>query len=184
MGIMLDRIVNDRRLRLLDHVHDFGSSRSKIMNVIDSNISARDTGGKPLHTFPRPALAAAIALLIASGGLGGCANLGDGPVSGAFVDPAQYDLYDCKQLDAQRKSLAARTIELQKLIDKAHTGVAGSVVAEVAYRNEYTTVRASAKLAEQVWRRDKCDEAPPAASAPASRAGGAPPPRRSGSAVY
>ena len=130
------------------------------MNVIDSNILERDAGGKPLHTFPHPALAAAIALLIAGGGLGGCANLGDGPVSGAFVDPAAYDLYDCQQLDAQRKSLAARTAELQRLIEKAHTGVAGSVVAEVAYRNEYTTVRASAKLAEEVWRRDKCDEAP------------------------
>jgi len=26
------------------------------MNVIDSNILERDAGGKPLHTFPRPAL--------------------------------------------------------------------------------------------------------------------------------
>jgi hypothetical protein len=184
MGIMSNRTVNDRRLRLLDH-DDFGSSRPKIMNVIDSNILERDAGGKPLRTFPHPALAAAIALLIAGGGLGGCANLGDGPVSGAFVDPAAYDLYDCKQLDAQRKSLATRTAELQRLIDKAHTGVAGSVVAEVAYRNEYITTRASAKLAEQEWRRDKCDEAPAAAPAASnSRSGATPPPRRSGSAVY
>jgi hypothetical protein len=40
----------------LDH-DDFGSNRSKIMNVIDSNILERDAGGKPLHTFPHPALA-------------------------------------------------------------------------------------------------------------------------------
>jgi hypothetical protein len=26
------------------------------MNVIDSNILERDAGGKPLHTFPHPAL--------------------------------------------------------------------------------------------------------------------------------
>jgi hypothetical protein len=39
----------------LDH-DDFGSNRSKIMNVIDSNILERDAGGKPLHTFPHPAL--------------------------------------------------------------------------------------------------------------------------------
>ena len=128
---------------------------------------------------------AAIALLIAGGGLVGCANLGDGAVSGAFVDPAAYDLYDCPQLDAQRKSLAARTAELQRLIDKAHTGAAGSVVAEVAYRNDYTTVRASTKLAEAVWQRNKCIETPDAApAAPAGRASVAPPPRRSGSAVY
>jgi hypothetical protein len=41
--------------RHLDH-DDFGSNRSKIMNVIDSNILERDAGGKPLHTFPHPAL--------------------------------------------------------------------------------------------------------------------------------
>jgi hypothetical protein len=39
----------------LDH-DDFGSIQSKIMNVIDSNIVERDAGGKPLHTFPHPAL--------------------------------------------------------------------------------------------------------------------------------
>jgi hypothetical protein len=40
----------------LDH-DDFGSNRCKIMNVIDSNILLeRDAGGKPLHTFPHPAL--------------------------------------------------------------------------------------------------------------------------------
>ncbi|WP_347263497.1 hypothetical protein [Nitrobacter sp.] len=39
----------------LDH-DDFGSDRSKIMNVIDFNILERDAGGKPLHTFPHPAL--------------------------------------------------------------------------------------------------------------------------------
>jgi hypothetical protein len=129
--------------------------------------------------------AVASALLITAGGLSGCANLGDGAVSGAFVDPAKYDLYDCAQLDAQRKSLAARTAELQRLIDKAHTGVAGAAVAEVAYRNDYITVRASAKLAEEVWHRNKCDEESVAVpAAPASNTRVAPSPRRSGSAVY
>ena len=133
----------------------------------------------------RPRLCAvAIALLIAGGGLGGCANLGDGALSGAFVDPATYALYDCAQLDAQRKSLATRTAELQRLIDKAHTGVAGSVVAEVAYRDDYITVRASAKLVEQEWRRNRCDRASAAHQAPASDLRAAPPSRRSGNAVY
>jgi hypothetical protein len=40
---------------VLDH-DDFGSSRSKITNVIDSNILERDASGKPHHTFPHPAL--------------------------------------------------------------------------------------------------------------------------------
>ena len=40
-----------------DH-DDFGSKRSKIMSMIDSNILERDARGKPLHTFPHPALVA------------------------------------------------------------------------------------------------------------------------------
>jgi hypothetical protein len=131
--------------------------------------------------------AAAIALMIAGSVLCGCANLGDSAISGAFVDPAKYDLYDCPQLNAERKSLAARTAELQRLIDKAHTGVGGAAVAEVAYRNDYITVRASAKLAEEVWQRNRCQETAttvaPATDA-ASGSGGAPRPRRSGAAVY
>lgn len=122
-----------------------------------------------------------IALLIMGGGLGGCANLGDGAVSGAFVDPAKYDLYDCPQLDAQRKSLAVRTATLQGLIEKAHTGVAGAAVAEVAYRNDYITTRASAKLADETWRRNGCDAASTAQQTPASEPRVAP--RRSDGAV-
>ena len=41
---------------------------------------------------------------------------------------------------------------------KAETGVAGPVVAELAYRNEYISVRAQSKLAEEAWRRNKCQE--------------------------
>ncbi|MGD9843916.1 MAG: phosphatase PAP2 family protein [Variibacter sp.] len=41
----------------LDH-DDFGSNRSKIMNVIDFHNLERDAGGKPLRTFPHPAPAA------------------------------------------------------------------------------------------------------------------------------
>ena len=126
-------------------------------------------------------LPAFIALLIMCGGLGGCANLGDGAVSGAFVDPAKYDLYDCPQLDAQRKSLAVRTAELQGLIQKAQTGVAGAAVAEVAYRSDYITTRASAKLADETWRRNGCDAALAAQQTPASEPRVAP--RRSGGAV-
>src|SRR4029079_1065461 len=40
----------------LDH-DEFGSSRSKLINVIDSNILARDSREKPVFTFSHPALA-------------------------------------------------------------------------------------------------------------------------------
>ena len=44
------------------------------------------------------------------------------------------------------------------------------MVAELAYRNEYIAVRGQTKLAEEAWRRNKCQEAKPdAAAAPRRR---------------
>ncbi|XIA63792.1 twin-arginine translocation pathway signal [Bradyrhizobium sp. TZ2] len=107
---------------------------------------------------------AALALFALGAGLSGCAQMGDA-VSPAFADPAKYDLYDCKQLEAERKSLASRTAELQGLMAKAETGVAGPVVAEVAYRNDYIALRGQSKLAEEAWRKNRCQEAKPEANA-------------------
>jgi hypothetical protein len=138
----------------------------------------------------QPLLRAATALaLLASGiGLAGCADMSDSMTS-AFADPAKYDLYECKQLETERKALAMRSAELQGLMAKAQTGVAGPVVAELAYRNDYIAVRGQAKLAEEAWQRNKCHDSPPASAtpatpAPSANAKGAHPPGRSGSAVY
>lgn len=130
--------------------------------------------------------ATAMALLALGIGLNGCAEMSDS-MSTAFADPAKYDLYECKQLEAERKSLASRTAELQGLMAKADTGVAGPVVAELAYRNEYVSVRGQARFAEEAWQRNKCHESPPAAvapKAPPANAKRAQPPVRSGGAVY
>ena len=131
----------------------------------------------------------ALALLFALGtGLGGCTDMGDSMTS-AFADPAKYDLYDCKQLEVERKNLAARSAELQGLIDKAQAGAGGPVVAELAYRNDYISVRGQALNAEEVWQRNKCRETPAAAKPTVSA--GAPtndraghPPMKPGNAVY
>jgi hypothetical protein len=112
--------------------------------------------------------AVVMALLLSGIGLAGCAGLGDGVVSGAFVDPAKYDLYDCKQLEAERKALTTRAAELQGLMAKADTGAAGPVVAEFAYRNDFIFARAQYKLADEAWRRNKCKETPATAAAPAT----------------
>jgi hypothetical protein len=143
--------------------------------------------------FPR---AAVVALLALGSPLGGCADMSEGMTS-AFADPAKYDLYECKQLETERKSLATRAAELQGLIAKAQTGVAGPVVAEIAYRNEYIAVRGQSKNAEEAWQRNKCRETPPSAAAPsassaAPSASSVPPANdkpahplvRSGNAVY
>jgi hypothetical protein len=111
---------------------------------------------------------AAMLLLVASlvASLGGCADVGDSFVSAAFVDPARYDQYDCKQLEAERKTIALRTAELQGLIAKAGTVTGGAVVGELAYRNDYISVRGQAKLVEEMWHRNKCVATTPAAATP------------------
>jgi hypothetical protein len=147
------------------------------------------------RTLPRAA--GVVALLVLGAGLAGCASMGDG-ISTAFADPAKYQLYDCKQLEAERKSLSVRAAELQGLIEKAQTGVAGPMVAEIAYRNEAIAVQGQRKFAEEAWQQNKCHPSPPvtAAATPATTAAsianatgakpakGAQPPQRSGSAVY
>ena len=100
---------------------------------------------------------AALALVALGAGLSGCAGMSD-TISPAFADPAKYDLYDCKQLEPERKSLAARTAELQGLMRKAETGVAGPVVAEMAYRNDYIALRGQSKLADEAWEKNRCQE--------------------------
>jgi hypothetical protein len=141
------------------------------------------------HRPHSPRAAAALALFVLGLTLGGCAEMGDSMTS-AFADPAKYDLYECKQLEPERKALAARAAEYQGLMAKAETGVAGPVVAELAYRNEYIAIRAQAKLADEAWQRNKCHTSPPVADAPALKpvrpatAKGQRPAVSSGSAVY
>lgn len=132
---------------------------------------------------------AAAALIALGAGLGGCADMSDS-LTVAFADPAKYELYECKQLETERKSLANRAAELQGLMAKAQTGVAGPVVAELAYRNEYVAVRGQARFAEEAWQRNKCRPSPPPAAtsavspAPGPNLKGLPSPARSGGAVY
>ena len=150
-----------------------------MMSVYESRMSARISPSQPL-----PRAAAAAAWLVLAMGLSGCANLSDGMTS-AFADPAKYSLYECKQLETERKVQAVRIAELQGLMAKAETGVAGSVVSELAYRNDYIAVRGQSQLAEEAWRRNRCRETPPGA-APAASAPQRPdikPAPKSGSAV-
>ncbi|SCB54923.1 hypothetical protein GA0061098_103241 [Bradyrhizobium shewense] len=118
-------------------------------------------------TSPR-GFGALLALLAAGATLSGCAGMSE-TVAPAFADPAKYELYDCKQLEAERKSLAKRTDDLRGLMEKAETGTGGAVVSELAYRNDYVAVRGSAQMADDAWRRNKCRETPPEATPPATQ---------------
>jgi hypothetical protein len=117
----------------------------------------------------RLARGATFAALLALGPvLAGCAGMSDS-VSTAFADPAKYDLYDCKQLEAERKTLTNRSAELQGLMAKAETGTGGTVVAELAYRNDYIAIRGQSQFADEAWRRNKCTETPAPPPAPAAK---------------
>jgi hypothetical protein len=114
-----------------------------------------------------PRWAVALALCLLGPALSGCAGMSDS-MSTAFADPAKYDLYDCKQLENERKALANRSAELQGLMAKAETGVGGSVVGELAYRNEIIAVHGQSRFAEEAWQKNKCHETPaPSPAAPA-----------------
>jgi hypothetical protein len=118
------------------------------------------------HRQPLPFAAAAVALLALALGVAGCAGMSDSMTT-AFADPAKYELYECKQLETERASLAARQADLQRLMAKAETGAGGMVVAELAYRNEYIAVRGQSQFAEEAWQRNRCVAgAPAAATAP------------------
>lgn len=121
--------------------------------------------------------AAGGALLSLGVSLSGCAGLGDTLTTG-FADPAKYELYNCKQLETERKRLAERAAELKGLMAKADTGIAGPVVAEVAYRNEYISVLGQTHYAEAAWRKSSCHDTLPGVSEPSEN------PAKPGSAIH
>ncbi|MCK1541381.1 twin-arginine translocation pathway signal [Bradyrhizobium sp. 147] len=126
---------------------------------------------------------ALLAPLAAGVALSGCAGMSE-TVAPAFADPGKYELYDCKQLETERKALANRTADLQRLMDKAETGAGGAVVSELAYRNDYIAVRGQAQLADEAWRRNRCRETPPEPTPPATPpSSAAKPASKSGKAI-
>ena len=138
---------------------------------------------------PWPRVTLALALLSLGSGVSGCADMSENMTT-AFADPAKYELYNCKQLEQERKNLATRSAEIQGLIEKAETGTGGAVVAELAYRNDYIALRGQSHFAEEAWRKNRCRPSPPSpadapANSPAPAANAvAPRPSKAGSAVY
>ncbi len=136
-----------------------------------------------------PHITLALALLALGSTMSGCADMSEG-MTAAFADPAKYELYNCKQLEDERKSLATRIAELQALIAKAETGTGGTVVGELAYRNDYIALRGQSHFADEAWRKNRCRPSAPSpanasANPPAPAANAVPPrPSKAGSAVY
>lgn len=99
--------------------------------------------------------------------LGGCAT---GATSSAFVDPAKYDLYNCKQLGTARRTTNDRVVELEGLMAKAETGAAGSLVSGLAYQTEYLSARGQRDLVDEKINSNHCTSADLAAPPPAPEA--------------
>ena len=118
-----------------------------------------------------PRAAAVIALLGLGLALAGCASsvgeLGDN-MTEAFANPSTYDFYDCRQLQGARKGINNRIDETKRLMAKAETGVAGPVVAEIVYRQDYIAYRGQLKFIDEYWARNKCVETPDDPKAPAA----------------
>ena len=100
----------------------------------------------------------AVAFLMVAA-LGGCAT--GGVTSNIFVDPSRYDLYDCKQLAVERVTVDARVVQLEGLIAKAETGVAGGHVSGLAYQSDYTAARGQRDLIDQKRAMNNCAAEPP-----------------------
>ncbi len=148
----------------------------------------------PFRRSPARALLPLLALgSVLSVSLGGCASVSD-TISPAFVDPAKYELWECKQLGPERRTLANRLADQERLMAKAETGAGGAMVSEMVYRNDYITIRGQQKLLEEAWQKSRCRESdmqpaatPPAAPAPpagAVRPSRPAPASKSGGAVY
>ena len=152
----------------------------------------------PSHAKTLSRAAAVVALLALGIGLSGCGtSLSDvrdsmtvDNATLAFVDPARYDFYDCKQLENERKSLAKGADDLKKQMATADTGFAGPVVSEMVYRQDYLTTLGQARAADQAWKRNNCHDTLPdplgATTAAKSPDNSKPKPVRSraGNAVY
>src|SRR5437660_1661871 len=69
-------------------------------------------------SYRRLSCCAAAALLAAGFALSGCASMSE-TIAPAFADPARYELYDCKQLEGERKALARQRKRAAEMIDAA-----------------------------------------------------------------
>ncbi len=117
----------------------------------DCNRAGRNFASRALLMAARLAVAGALAA-----GVGACAS---GPSSSVFVDPATYDLYNCKQLGRARRVSNNRVVDLERLMAKAETGAAGSLVSGLAYQTDYLSERARRDQIDEKITKDNCSSA-------------------------
>lgn len=97
--------------------------------------------------------------------LAGCAGTHVGS-SAAFIDPARYDLYDCKQLNEEYAVVIKRELELSSLMAKAEQGPAGGLMAELGYRGDFVSIRARREQIEERMAQNNCPRISPPRAEP------------------
>lgn len=88
-----------------------------------------------------------------------CGLTTDGP-GAAFVDPGEYDLYDCNALGLRWQKLIVREKELKSLIDRANESAAGAVIGSLNYRFDYDSVLTEKILVQRRAADLKCSVTP------------------------
>jgi hypothetical protein len=100
-----------------------------------------------------------VAVLLAAS-LAGCAVNSDN-IGLAMADPLKYELYNCKQLAVALEGVTKRERELSGLIGKAEQDAGGTVVAALAYRNDYARARGEMKVLQDTMERRDCSKETP-----------------------
>ena len=97
--------------------------------------------------------------------LAGCAGTHVGS-SAAFIDPARYDLYDCKQLNEEYAVVIKRELELSSVRVEAEEGPAGGLMAELGYRGDFVSLRARREQIEERMAQNNCPRISPPRAEP------------------
>jgi hypothetical protein len=98
----------------------------------------------------------AVAMLLAAS-LSGCANNLDN-LGVETADPLKYELYNCKQLAVALEGANKRERELRELIGKAEHDTGGTIVATLAYKNDYARTRGEIKVVQDTMERRDCSK--------------------------
>lgn len=93
-----------------------------------------------------------LGILMLGAALGSCTTTDEAREARMYVSPGQYDLFDCPRLEQRANDLSKRERELRNLM--AMSG--NAFINNIAYRNEYLSIRGQLGEIEQVRVRRSC----------------------------
>lgn len=88
--------------------------------------------------------------------LSGCAGMTESATETFLAAPGKYDLYDCRNIEAELKSVQGRELELRHLMERAAQSSGGDLVNAIAYRSEYLRARGDLRLLNEAAAKKNC----------------------------